>query len=158
MSTRPNDNTPLGTARRWLRDRVDEGERCPCCTQLAKVYRRALNAGMARALIAMYRAGGTDWIHKPTVLKGLGSAARDESILRYWGLLEEEKDRRPDGGRSGWWRVTDAGEEFVLGATTVPKHARIYDGRCLGLDPESYISIKDALGNKFDYDALMRGE
>jgi hypothetical protein len=149
-------DTLLSEAQQWLRDRVKKGADCPCCTRFTKVYNRKINSGMARALIEIYRAARTDWVHKPTVLSGIGAAARDESLLRYWGLMEEETERRDDGGRAGWWRITDAGEQWVLGRTTVPKYARTYGSRCLGIegDPQS---IRDALGSKFNYDELMAG-
>jgi hypothetical protein len=146
----------LEQARDWLRQRTDEGARCPCCTQFAKVYKRAINSGMARALVTMYRVGGEDWLHKPTVLRGLGAAARDEALLRYWGLVEEEVAVRPDGGRTGWWRVTPKGGLFVLNVTTVQKYALVYDSRCLGLDGPQ-VSIVDALGTKFNLNDLMAG-
>lgn len=144
-------NTSLGAAKQWLRERVEDGEKCPCCGQLAKVYKRKINSGMARSLIAMYQAGGTNWVHLPTQV---GSRSREEGKLRYWGLVEEELERRPDGGRQGYWRVTELGELFIQGKTRVYKYARIYDGRCLGLQGD-LVGIKDALGDKFDYAELM---
>lgn len=142
-------------ARRRLRELLPDGSTCPVCDQFAKRYRRKVNAGIARALIVMYQAGGTDWIHKPTVLSGLGAAARDESIARYWGLTEEETEiRRDDGGRAGWWRVTRAGEAWIYGESTIPKYALIYNGECLGHEG-SRVTIVDALGQKFSYRELM---
>lgn len=147
----------LTQAQAWLRNRVNEGERCPCCNQFAKVYRRKINSGMARALVAMYRYAGTDWLHKPTALSGLGAAARDESLLRYWSLIEEATEPRDDGGRAGWWRVTPHGEQFLLGHATVPKYVFVYDGRLLSLDQSERVSIHDALGDRFNYGDLMAG-
>lgn len=146
-------NVLLVQAKAWLRARIDEGARCPCCNQFAKVYKRKINSAMAKALIQFYRAGGTtQFIHGPTLL---GGARADEGKLRYWGLLEEETERRPDGGRAGYWRVTPVGELFVQGKSTVYKYARVYDGRCLGLVGDQ-VTIKDALADKFDYAELMR--
>jgi hypothetical protein len=151
-----HDEMPLGEARTCLRGLVEEGHTCPLCQQLAKVYRRTLNAGMARALVVFYRQAGTDWAHKPTLLDGLGAAARDESLLRFWGLFEEESAVREDGGRASVWRVTPQGEAWVKCETTVPKYVRVYAGRCLGLEGDP-ITVRDALGNRFDYGELMRG-
>lgn len=144
----------LAEARDWLRTRLDEGEHCPCCTQYAKVYRRKINSGMARSLIAMYRISPTDWIHLPTQV---GARSREEGKLAYWGLVEEENSIRPDGGRAGWWRLTQKGRIFVQGNTALPKYARVYDGRCLGLITGETATIHDALGTAFSYDDLMRG-
>lgn len=147
-------NATLGQLRAWLLARADDGTNCPLCRQHVKVYRRKINASMARSLIQMYRTGGLDWVHLPTQI---GARSREEGKLAYWGLVEEEKALRPDGGRSGFWRVTPLGELFVQNRTTVPKYARIYNGRVLNLDPAEKASIKDALGTKFDYNDLMAG-
>ena len=150
----PGPSTSLGEARAWLRKRVGEGERCPCCQQFAKVYKRSINSSMARALVTMYRVAGTDWVKMSDAL-GAGKVDRaDEAKLRYWKLIEEEPELRPDGGRAGWWRVTDLGRQFVLGTVTVPKYAHVYDGRCLGLEGAP-VRIEEALGNRFDLSELM---
>jgi hypothetical protein len=145
---------PLGQLRTWLRAHADEGTNCPLCKQTVKVYRRKVNAGMARSLITMYRVGGLDWVHLPTQI---GSRSREEGKLAYWGLVEEERTLRPDGGRAGYWRVTPAGELFVRGKMTIPKYARVYDGRVLSLITTEQVTIREALGDKFNYDDLMRG-
>lgn len=144
-------NTTLIQLKVWLRKKAEDGARCPVCDQNVKIYRRKLNSGMARSLIRMYRAGGLDFIHLPTTV---GSRSREEGKLRYWGLVEEEQVLRPDGGRAGYWRVTPMGELFVLGKITVWSHARVYNGKCLGLNGNQ-ITIKDALGSQFDYAELM---
>jgi hypothetical protein len=146
------DDITLGEARAWLLDRVEAGACCPVCTQLAKVYdNRQINAGMAVSLIKMYRVGGTDWVHVPTMV---GARSREEGKLAYWDLVEEATEKRPDGGRAGWWRITPRGERFTLNELRVPKYARVYDNRVLGFRGEP-ISIVDALKNKFDYNELM---
>jgi len=142
----------LEGAKEWLRARVEVGADCPCCTQLAKVYSRKINSGMAHALIQMYKHAGTEWFYLPNITSRW--QGRDEAGLRYWGLIEEMQERRDDGGRAGWWRLTKLGEEFVKRAIRVPKYARIYDGRCLSLSGEE-ITIVDALGDKFNYHELM---
>jgi hypothetical protein len=152
----PGLNVTLGAARRWLLARVDCGAQCPCCTQFAKVYRRKINSSQGRALVVQYRRYGQEWAHLPDLRMLQGAQhSNEEPKLRYWGLLEEEPDRREDGGRAGWWRVTDLGVQFALGHARVPKYARIYDGRVLGLDRTEMVTIRDALGDRFNYDELM---
>lgn len=147
-----NADATLAEARAWLRGRIDAGERCPCCTQFAKVYRRKIYGTMARTLIRMWRKGGTtEWVDMTAVDRGHGNrGGGDDAKLRYWGLIE------PHPEHEALWRVTPAGEQWVLGNTTVPCYARIYDGRCLSLvgDP---VTIRQALGKRFDYDELMHG-
>ena len=149
-----NPQMTIAQAKHWLRQRLDEGADCPVCTQRVQVYRRKVNSGMARSLIEMYRVGGLDWVHVPTQI---GARSREEGKLAYWGLVEEERERRPDGGRAGYWRVTPYGELFIRRGVTIPKYARIFNGKVLGLDTTEQVSIKDALGTKFDYNELMAG-
>lgn len=141
----------LDEAREWLRDRVNDGVACPCCTQFAKVYVRAVTSTSAWSLIRLYRAAGLDFAHWPSVI---GRKQADEAKLVYWGLVEEKLKTRDDGGRAGWWRVTAHGERWIWGDITIPKYARIYDGRCLGLHGDQ-VTINDALGEKFRLDELM---
>lgn len=145
------DDTSLGEARDLLRAVVDEGDHCPCCTQFAKVYRRKITSTSARSLIRLWRAAGHDYAHLPTVLDQFHA---DEAKMVHWGLIEEESIIRPDGGRAGWWRVTELGALWISRAVTVPKYARVYDGRCLGMTGPG-VTIDDALGTKFSLIELM---
>lgn len=135
----------LEEARQWLRERVRDGAKCPCCTQFAKVYRRKLNSGMAYSLIRMYRTNGVGYVD---IQANVHSKSGDTAKLRYWGLIEAHPEKR------GLWRVTNLGEMFVRGLTTVLSHAELYDDRLLRLDGDA-IDIRQALGNKFDYYELM---
>lgn len=146
----------LREAKDWLLARVEHGAPCPCCTQFAKVYRRKINSSMAHDLILMWRAFDEDWGYLPDLRKQRSlKGNREESKLRFWGLVEETAELRDDGGRSGWWRVTPHGVGFIRGAVSVPKYANIYNGRLLKLDYTDYVNIWDALGSKFNYQELM---
>ena len=147
-------DTHLGSVIAYVREHAEQGVTCPACTQLAKVYRRKINTGMAHALIEMFKHARRDWFYLPEITSRW--QGRDEAGLRYWGLIEEAKEARPDGGRAGWWRVTEQGEQFIRCRARVFKYARVYDGRCLGLDGDP-VSIRESLGEKFDYDAMMAG-
>lgn len=147
------DGMTLGEARALLRTLVDDGARCPCCTQFAKVYRRKINSTNARSLITLWRAGGADtFLHAPS----LPGDTHEISQMEWWGLIEEEKVLRPDGGRAGWWKITPTGVAFVSDNLRLPKYALVYDGRCLGLRGD-LTGIRDALGSRFDYRELMDG-
>jgi hypothetical protein len=143
----------LADARKWLKGKLlNGGGRCPCCTLFAKVYRRQINAGMAMSLITMYRTFGLDFGYIPD----LPAKSREEGKLVHWGLVVEAHEPRPDGGRAGWWRITEKGEAFIRRGLKVPKYVLIYDGRCLGYDdPDELIDIEDALTEKFNLDDLM---
>lgn len=155
MKTQFSTQATLGQLKQWLRQHASAGAECPVCEQHVQVYRRKINSGMARSLIRMYQVAGTNWVHVPTQI---GARSREEGKLAYWGLVEEEKAVRPDGGRTGYWRVTALGELFVTNpSVTVPKYARVYNGRALSLDNLEKVTIKDALGTKFNYNDLMAG-
>lgn len=145
-----SEDMTLAQAKEWLLERIESGAECPCCTQFAKVYKRKIHRAMARDLILMWRYAGRNWFRLPDVAPN-----GDNAKFQHWGLIEPGSGVREDGSdRTGWWRFTDAGEYWVLGWTTVPKFARLYDGRSLGLIGDR-VSIRDALGDKFDYDELM---
>lgn len=153
MSAPLGPDATLATARAWLTAKLKNGGgKCPCCTQLAKVYRRTINAGMARSLIRMYR----EWGLEEGYLPDLPADSREEGKLAHWGLVQEADETRPDGGRAGWWRVTKKGEDFIKHGLMVPKHILIYDSRCLGYDdPKELIDIRTALTEKFNLEELM---
>lgn len=150
-----DDSMTLGVVKVLMRPRVDKGLPCPCCKQFVKVYRRKIPGRAAADLVTLHRRHGNEWFR---LIDALGQRhPADFTKLRYWSLIEPKQGRRDDGSeRNGWWRVTDIGERFVRGEVSVPKYARLYDGRCLGLigDPTT---IHDALGKKFRYDELMAG-
>jgi len=150
----PADDGSLEDARAWLRDRVDDGQSCPCCGQMAKVYRRKLTASIGCVLIRMWRESRDEWIYMPRIR----SAGQDEVIARFWFLIEGDDAVRDDGSkRNGWWRLTNLGVAFVHNEIKLPKYARIYNNRLLNLDAEQSVSIIDVLGTKFDYAELMEG-
>jgi hypothetical protein len=148
------DDMTLREARDLLRERVGDGETCPCCAQFAKVYRRKISGTMARRLRDFRTAvPAGEFGHLPTVL-GRGSDG-EFAKLRYWGLIAEERRlRRDDGGRAGFWKVTQLGEDFIAGRITVPMYAHVYDGRRLSLSGKE-VSFVETLGEPFDYSELM---
>lgn len=155
MSLAPS--VTIQQAKDWLRKRLKEGADCPVCNQRVQMYRRKINSGMARALIQIYRHAGTEW----TRVQDIPDAPRggDYGKLRFWGLLEPRGDDAEDGNSAGYWRITDAGEAFVLGRLNVPSHVGTYNNRGYQLNDDEFtnIDIRAALGNKFDYDELLRG-
>ena len=153
----PSDTATIGEGRDWLRERREVGAECPLCHQLAKVYRRTITSAMARALALIWHEGGWGsrlYVHVPSVDPARGG---DVAKLEHWGLLEEERTVRTDGGRAGYWRVTRKGEDWLNGSVSVPKYARMYDGRLLSLTGPAW-TVFEALGKRFDYRELMDGK
>jgi hypothetical protein len=160
----PNNLSPVITE---AQDRLEEaavgkGSSCPCCGQFVKVYRRKLYTQMAMALVHIYQDhcihGFAGFIHVPSLLNGKGVVARggDYTKLEHWGLIEPQQGGRNDGSyRTGMWRVTQLGRDFVEDKMRVPSHAWFYNNQLVGMDHEM-ISIREALGQEFDYGALMQ--
>lgn len=151
------DTMTLGDARAWLRSRIRDGERCPCCRQMAKIYKRKLYAAPARALVMLFRRAGREPAHITTLDRSLAGNGGDISKLRYWGLVEEEPAYRPDGGRAGWWRVTDLGQQWIEGEITVPQFVGVYDTSRIGKPFGTPVTIQQALGERFNLADLMSG-
>ena len=155
----------LEQAKHWLREQVNGGAKCPCCTQFAKIYKRKMEASKALALILFCRqlpSPGGEWTHIPTFLKRGGGThqevlrSREWTRLRYFGLLEPRTDEPEDSKKktSGFWRLTPLGMDFALRLERVPAYVTVYDERILSRSPET-VSIDEALGKKFNYKELM---
>ena len=148
----------LALAKADLHARLRAGEMltCPVCDQTCKIYKRKLNSGMARALIAAHLAHGERAFTMESVLRhmiaehpDIRHSGGDPAKLRFWGLLES----RGDGG--GEYQITPRGTEFVLRQARVAKHVYVYNNELLKLSNET-TDIIDALGEHFDYYELMQ--
>lgn len=147
-----DDETPLGEVIAWLKEQAeDDGANCPACDRHVKIYKRCINSSMARSLVVLYREAGTSWAYVPEVV---GARSREEGKLAYWGLVEEEKTKRPDGGRAGWWRVTPAGVGFVGGGVKVPKYVFVYNSNVIRSEGP-LVDIHHCARQKFNLAELM---
>lgn len=157
----------LDDAKVWLRDRAREGEICPCCEQYVKVYKRALNAQMARWLIWLVRcyrqsvlaSDGNDSIKQWVDIKGSPVRGGDYAKLVHWALVEHKRNEK-DATRkdSGLWRPTQRGVDFVFRRCSVPSHVYLYDNRRLNWDDNTIrqVTVVDCLDKKFNYEELMK--
>ena len=160
----PGMTPSLAEAAKWVSDNGPNGVFCPCCDQVAKVYRRKLNRAMAYSLICLYRLSQDlpqdEWMDVPALLTKHRLVAvlrsREYQKLCYWGLLESKGDKRADGGKAGMYRLTSEGKRFVSGTTAVPRHVVLYNGVVIEIDYSQLITIREALGDKFNYDELMQ--
>jgi len=160
----PAASETVEQARARLLAHLVEGTTCPCCGQFVKRYRRALNSAMARALVLLYRHlkanPGLEWVHTQSFLIAQQAYTGDFAKLRYWGLVEPQVGVRDDGSaRVGLYRVTPLGEAFVRGTAHVMKYVYLYNDEVLARpkDDNEQISIHAALGERFNYTALMEG-
>lgn len=154
--------TTAAEARNWVLVNRNDGCICPCCGQIAKVYKRKINGVMARLLIQLYNLNiNNDEFHHVSKILGVVSVTgtADFAKLKHWGFIEEKEkgDEEEDKKRrtSGYWRITDAGKSFAENKTTGYEYIYIYDAEVLGYSTTS-VTILDALGTRFDYSELMR--
>lgn len=100
----------------------DAAQICPCCGQrkpkprVAKIYK------MMRAFTEIAEASGQgQWVKVPA-FRYSGTHAQ----LKYWGVIEDQVHYNKAGEekrRSGVWRVTAHGKEWMAGRVTVPAEA-----------------------------------
>ncbi len=153
----PTPMLSLHEAQERLRKQIENGARCPCCRQYAKIYKRKLHSTMARGLMWLCSRSGDrrNWVNYaadgPRWLQSKGGTL---ATMEHWKLIEPLTNDDDAKRTSGIWRPTELGWKFAHGETTVPKYAYIYDNRALYFSTE-YISVEDALGSKFDYKELM---
>jgi hypothetical protein len=155
----PDDMT-LGRARELLRELAADGHECPACGQHCEIYERPLNSVAVRAVIALWRVHDKGFGHLPTVAREHLADVQGQGgylvLGQHWDLIEEERRVRPDGGRAGYWRVTDLGEAFIHGRRVIPSHVRLYDGHRLGYaDRRKLVNVDDVLSKNFDLAELL---
>lgn len=168
-----HEDTPLRKVREHINKHAADGLECPACEQHVQIYWRTINAGMAASTVRMLRLHNLDiargvrerrFIYLP---QEIGRRSAEEAKLVWWGLVEEELARRPDGGRAGYWRLTEKGMQWSKGEISVPRYAKVFDGK---LWPDGLTSVSKsghkkpetwvhgALGDHFNYRALLDGE
>lgn len=146
----------VNQVRAWVMAHRVDGVICPGCLQRAQVYRRTINSQMAVALIYLFRSYGMDFGFWPDVLAYANINRADEAKLAYWGLAEPKQGKREDGSnRTGYWKVTERGRSWLLEQLAVPRYALVYNGECIGLDHTELWTVRQALGTRANYDALM---
>lgn len=149
----------LATARAELHSKLNDGVRCPCCDQFAKRYKRKLSSSMAAGLIWIVgrHASVGDWIDVPaTAPKWLVKTAGDFSKLAHWDFIRARPNDDTKKRCSGQWQPTIHGRDFAKGLVSAAKHIYIYNNEITGFSEER-VTIREALGDRFDYAELMAG-
>ncbi len=150
------EKTTVAVARNWVLSNDSDGVTCPCCRRYVKIYRRKLYSTMGAVLLHMYQENRNNkgvFLHIPSLLNGKGVAARggDFSKLRLWDLIEPQQDKP-----AGFYRITKKGIEFAECRIAVPDAVYVYKGELLDWASTDLVTIADVLGNKFNYEDLMR--
>lgn len=131
------------------------GDRCPCCSQYVKEYRRALSKNMCRFLQSLvYQSElkkaetGSGWVK----FKDCEYGSHDYPYVADWKLAE----RHPE--KQGYYRPTTLGIQFAFGRASVPKYIYTYNGKVTGEDGTITIKISDVKFERFDLDTMLQGE
>jgi len=148
--------TDLEQARAAMLAESEKGTKCPCCGQTVKLYKRKLHAEMADFLVKLVRKYRNHQRYYSTreLLPDAVKAATDGSYLVKWGLVEKVDSSNTAGGKAGLYRPTPMGVDFVMGRINVVSHIHMLCGVFVGYS-DTYVSIKDCLGEDFDYPELM---
>ncbi len=156
MSLFGPENTLALARRETMEAAQGKGCSCPVCGQFVKVYARTITSTMARQLIYIWHLKRREWFHVREVVMG-GSGVGDFPKLEHWGLIVPQSHEKGEEGKrtSGLWRITEQGELFVAGHTTLPKYVFLYNADKRGQSVDEFIDIRDALGTRFDYNDLM---
>jgi len=140
-------------AKTFLNENYKDGCICPCCNQVVKLYKRKLNSGMARVLIAMYKKGGSFFHVKDYLREYNIKNTHDWTLLKYWKLIQP-MDNQKGGQELGYWSITEKGKQFCKGELKLQKHVLIITNKMIGFSNED-TDIVESLGNHFDYNELM---
>jgi len=154
----------LTEVRTEIMDAKNRGEisTCPCCDQVVKQYKRKLNGPIAEILVLIYhyfqKPVHDDFLHVDEFLKTYDINCRYYSLLERWGLIEAMPGERDDGSnRTGFWRITLKGQQFVRKEIEVPEYFLMYNKANEGFGGNG-ITIVDALrSGGFNYEEMMKG-
>ncbi len=138
-------------------------ELCPTCGQaIPKVYNRSLTSGITATLcwlVRTYLTNGGNWIevNGDDVPKYV-IRSRETGRLKLWGLVEEMPNEAGSKKKnSGFWRPTENGIAFCYGQITLCKTIQERKGELVGYS-EGYVTVLEALAERFDYRKLMGWE
>jgi len=126
-----------------------DGGFCPCCGKWGKVYKVKLSQHLALCLRWMYLRGDDDgWVDVQNSAPRWMLKSKTYPLLQHWKFLE------PKSRRSGVWRITPEGTDFVRGLITAPSAVHIYDNSIWGYEDED-TSFRGCFDKHFDFDEMM---
>lgn len=133
----------------WDRTITGEGGCCPVCGKFGKVYKYKLSQALGLALKWIKDHAGEDgWVDVQTRGPRWMIRSKTYPLLAHWQFIESKN------ARSGVWRVTDLGRDFLSGFEVAPRAVYVYDNKVMALDAEN-ISYRGCFGVRFDFDELM---
>jgi hypothetical protein len=152
------ESLTLQEAKDWVEEAARDGAVCPCCSKKVKIYKRKMYHPLARTLIALHRfTEPGEWVHLFRFCQEREIQHSDVPSLKHWQLLEEMDEDRADGNpRNGRYRITEWGRKYVTEEIPkVARHVLVFNDTRLRYVKDEMVSIREALGDQFDYDQLM---
>jgi hypothetical protein len=148
--TRDIFDDPLQRMKKEWRETIEgDGGCCPVCGQFGKVYRMRLTQTMALAVKWIADHGNPDgWVEVQSTGPRWMIRGKTYSMIAHWGLIESQSRR------SGIWRVTPKGRDFLSGKVLVPDAVYIYDNDVWAVSKDE-TSFRGCFGVNFDFDELM---
>jgi hypothetical protein len=141
-------------AREFLRLNRVEGTKCPCCYQRVALNPCSITTTMALGLLNLFKLTRDN--NEPVHVKDLNISSSGGAFaqLSKWGLIASYVNHDKTKRTSGFWYITQKGEQFVTGQIKVPKKAYIYNNEVKAWDNIT-VDFKEAIKNNFDYSEVI---
>lgn len=153
----------VAIARAWIMNNLEHGGYCPACSRIAIYKNYPMTDAMARLVIEMYRHHGQEFIHVRTFELNDKVVDRDNFVAKIAirGLVEADTNRRSDGGKTGWYRVTDAGINWIFNHSKTPASIKSYNAfRDRGTVPsDKLVTVSQVFdtSTRWSYEELIAG-
>lgn len=133
-----------------------EGGHCPVCDRWGKLYRRGINANMARHLIWLCKQNPREdgWVDVQRTAPDWMLRSPQLGTLKHWHMVQNAPVKGSKSRTAGLWKPTDLGLKFAYNQLFVPKYKYIYNDTVFDTEGPD-VSIVDCLDDHFDYSELM---
>ena len=133
-----------------------DGGHCPVCDRWGKLYRRGINANMARHLIwlCLQNPREDGWVDVQRTAPDWMLRAPQIGTLRHWGMVLDAPVVNSKARSAGLWKPTDLGLKFAYNQLFVPKYKYVYNDTVFDTEGPD-VNIVDCLDDHFDYSELM---
>ena len=134
---------------RWEHTIEHGGGHCPVCTKWGAVYNEFININMLRGFIWMASFPDDQWIHLPTQSPPEVLRFKRLTMLRFWALVEtragQVNQKTGKIYKTGWWRVSQLGREWIDGGKKIPYPGHSYKGEIIsyGEETRTFSEMKD---------------
>jgi len=141
----------------WQETIEGDGGHCPCCNRWGKINAFSLNETFAFILKWMSESPADEegYINLGESAPRWAMRGKNYSLLKHWKLIEQHpKNDDTTKRKSGMWRLTQTGFDFVNLKIDLPLKAFVYDNEAVGFSKET-VFFPNCFGKKFDYAEVM---